>query len=84
VPEIGLKIFIGPAVMANMGVPVDKTGAYIEPSDIQNFCLFAACVRGVRTDVTDFSAKHSDFHPIKNFARVNIDKLPAGYDELGF
>src|SRR5215475_11053192 len=65
VQEICLKIFVGPAVVADVGVSVDKTRRNIEPARIQDFRRFATRVSGARADVTDSSIKYRNFHHIE-------------------
>jgi hypothetical protein len=68
----------------DVGVSVDKTWRNIEPARIQDFRRLAACVSSAWTDVTDSPVKHRNFHPIENFPGINVDKLAAGYDDVGF
>src|SRR5262245_20454616 len=82
--EICLKIFVGSAVMADVGVSVDKTRRNIEPVRVQDFRPLATRVSSARVDVTDSPIKYRDFHPVEDFPGIDIDKFPAGHDKVGF
>src|SRR5262245_15174139 len=84
VREICLKIFVGPAVVADVCVSVDKTRRNIEPTRIQDFRRLAARVSSAWADVTDSSIKYRNFHPIEDFPGIDVDKFPAGHDKVGF
>ena len=82
--EICLKIFVGSAVVADMGVSIDKTRGNIAPVRIQDFRRLAMRVSGARADLTDSAIKYRNFHPIEDFPGIDVDKFPAGHDKVGF
>src|SRR5262245_25322168 len=84
VREICLKIFVGPAVVADVRVSVDKTRRDIEPARIQDFRRLATRVSSARADVADSPIKYRDFHTVEDFPGIDVDKLPARHHKVGF
>src|SRR5262245_36629890 len=71
VREICLNIFVGPAIVADMGVSIDKTRGNIAPARIQDFRRLATRVSSARSDVTDSALKYRNFHPIEDFPGID-------------
>src|SRR5215831_19640194 len=84
VREVCLKIFVGPAVVADVGVSIDKTRRNIEPAGIQDFRRLATRVSSAWADVTDSPIKYRDFHTVEDFAGIDVDEFPAAHDKIGF
>src|SRR5690349_1961386 len=66
-----------------MGMVVDKTGRNIASACVDHFRLGAARVFGARTDIADTAIEHGDFKTVEPFARINVDELAAGDDQVG-
>jgi len=73
-----------PAVVADVRVSVDKTRRDIEPARIQDFRRLATRVSSARADVADSPIKYRDFHTVEDFPGIDVDKLPARHDKVGF
>lgn len=79
-----LEVFVRSRVVAYMRMAINETGSHMTTRRIDDLRRAPLGMPRARTDIANTAVKNSHLDTVQDFARIDVNELTAGNDEISF